>query len=146
MAYILTLPSSPSFEGKGLKGFQFAPLTHPDIDVHLVDVEKGHDTFMISKKITRIYYVLEGQGYFTIDNNKYDVRPAVLVQIPPNVEYSYSGQMKLLLIGNPRWFKGNEVVTKKNPDVFGGISLRRFLATFRNHRIRHREGVPCSRF
>jgi hypothetical protein len=47
----------------------------------------------------------------------------MLVEVPPNIEYSYSGSMKLLLIGNPRWFKGNEEVTKKNPDVFSGLSI-----------------------
>ena len=83
---------------------------------------------MISKKITRIYYILEGEGYFTIDNHKYDVRPSMLIEVPPNVEYSYSGKMKLLLIGNPRWFKGNEVVTKKNPDVFATMPIRRFFS------------------
>jgi mannose-6-phosphate isomerase-like protein (cupin superfamily) len=121
MTYILRIPSSPSFEGTGLRGFQFEPLRNQELEIHFVDVKTGHDTFFISKKITRIYYILEGKGCFTIENQKYDVEPGMLVEVPPNVEYSYSGTMKLLLIGNPRWFKGNEEVTRKNPDVFKGI-------------------------
>lgn len=52
----------------------------------------------------------------------------MLVEVPPNVEYSYSGTMKLLLIGNPRWFKGNEEITKRNPDVASGLSISRISA------------------
>ncbi len=118
--YIFSLPAAPAFEGQGLKGFAFAPLRHPQLDIHFVDVTRGHDTYMISERITRIYYVLEGQGYFTIENTKYDVRPRMLIEVPPNLRYSYSGTMKLLLIGTPRWFKGNERVTNKNPDVCAG--------------------------
>ena len=123
MAYIFTIPSSPTFTTKGLKGFQFEPLKTQELDIHYVDVETGHDTFFISKKLTLIYYIIEGRGYFTIENQKYVVEPGLLVEVPPNVEYSYSGTMKLLLISNPRWFKGNEVVTKKNPDVLKGMSF-----------------------
>jgi mannose-6-phosphate isomerase-like protein (cupin superfamily) len=128
MTYILRLPSYPSFQGRGLKGFQFEPLRNHELDIHYVEVEKGHDTFMISKRITRFYYILEGRGYFTIDNRKYDVEPSILVEVPPNIEYSYSGRMKLLLIGYPRWFRGNEEVTRNNPDVFPPISIRRLLS------------------
>jgi hypothetical protein len=128
MAYTLTIPSSPSFALKGLKGYQFEPLINQELDIYFVDVEKGHDTFIISKKLTRIYYILEGKGYFTIENKKYDVEPGMLIEVPPNIEYSYSGTMKLLLISNPRWFRGNEEVTKKNPDVISGSPVSLFLS------------------
>jgi SAM-dependent methyltransferase len=75
---------------------------------------------MVSKKITRIYYVLCGSGYFTIADHKYDVKPGMLVEISPKVEYSYSGKMKLLVVSKPRWFSGNDTFTKWNPDVVRG--------------------------
>jgi mannose-6-phosphate isomerase-like protein (cupin superfamily) len=128
MPYVYSIPSTPSFTGKGLKGYQFGPLRNQEVEIHFVDVEKGHDTFFISKRLTRIYYILEGKGYFTIENKKYDVESGILVEVPPNVEYSYSGTMKLILIGNPRWFKGNEEITKKNADVFSGLSISSIVA------------------
>lgn len=128
MSYLRRIPPSPTFVARGLTGFQFPPLSHPELDFYLLDVTTGHDTFVRSRKITRVYYVLEGHGYFVIADQRYDVEPGVLVEVPPNVEYSYSGRMKLLLIGHPRWFKGNEEVTKNNPDVSPGTSLSR-LAT-----------------
>jgi mannose-6-phosphate isomerase-like protein (cupin superfamily) len=128
MPYVYSIPSTPSFTGKGLKGYQFGPLRNQEVEIHFVDVEKGHDTFFISKRLTRIYFILEGKGYFTIENKKYDVESGILVEVPPNVEYSYSGTMKLILIGNPRWFKGNEEITKKNADVFSGLSISSIVA------------------
>jgi mannose-6-phosphate isomerase-like protein (cupin superfamily) len=123
MSYVLAASSSPSFALKGLAGYEFHPLKDQDFAVHLVDVHKGHDTFIISKVLTRIYYIIEGTGVFTIDNQKYDVVLGLLVEVPPGIEYSYSGSMKILLVSHPRWFEGNERTTRMNPDVVnvGGL-------------------------
>jgi mannose-6-phosphate isomerase-like protein (cupin superfamily) len=135
MAYVFAASSSPSFAMKGLAGYEFKPLKDQDIAVHLIDVHKGHDTFIISKALTRIYYIVEGTGVFTIDHQKYDVVPGLLVEVPPGIEYSYSGSMKVVLVSHPCWFEGNERTTRKNPDVVGeggvvgliGNQLRRYL-------------------
>ncbi len=118
-AYTYSLPMLASFTGKGLLGYSFGPLNQKDFDVYYIEVEKGHDTFMISKKITRIYYILVGDGYFTISNKKYNVGPGMLVVVPTNVEYCYSGKMTLIAFANPDWFKSNDTHTKWNPDVVG---------------------------
>lgn len=86
-----------------------------------------------------IYYIIEGTVVFTIDNQKYEVTPGLVVEVPPAVEYSYSGSMKLLLASYPRWFHGNERITRKNPEVVGesrfvgkiGNRLRRYLHSIR---------------
>jgi mannose-6-phosphate isomerase-like protein (cupin superfamily) len=135
MPYVLTASSSASFTLKGLAGYEFQPLGHQDIAIHLLDVHGGHDTFMISKALTRIYYIIEGTGVFTIENQRHNVSPGLLVEVPPGIEYSYSGSMKILLVSHPRWFEGNERTTRKNPDVVseGGVvelvgnQLRRYL-------------------
>ena len=123
MPYVYTLPTSVSFTGKGLLGYTFGPLKEKDVEVYYIEVEKGHDTFMVSKKITRIYYVLSGSGYFTIDDRKYEVSTGMLVEVPPKVEYCYSGKMKLIALSKPRWFSGNDRFTKWNPDVVGQESM-----------------------
>ena len=117
MQFIHSLPTSNSFDGMGLFGYTFGPLNQKDLEIYYIEVEKGHDTFMISKRITRTYYVLSGSGYFTIADNKYHVSPGMLVEVPPKVEYCYSGNMKLIGISKPRWFSGNDTHTKWNPDV-----------------------------
>jgi len=120
MRYIHLLPTLPSFDGKGLFGYTFGPLQQRDLEIYYIEVEKGHDTFMVSKRITRIYYVLDGNGYFTIGDRRHDVSRGTLVEVPPKVEYSYSGEMKLIAVSNPRWFSGNDRYTKWNPDVVHG--------------------------
>jgi chemotaxis methyl-accepting protein methylase/mannose-6-phosphate isomerase-like protein (cupin superfamily) len=115
--YALTLPASASFTSRGLMGYAFGPLKQKDLEILYVESEKGHDVFMVSKKITRIYYVLSGSGYFTIDNHRYEVTPGMLVEAPPKVEYCYSGKMTMLVVCTPRWIRGNDQYTKWNPDV-----------------------------
>ncbi len=119
MPFIYSLPTSASFTGKGLLGYTFGPLNQKDLEIYYVEVEKGHDTFMVSKKITRIYYILAGSGSFTIGDHKYNVSPGEVVEVPPRIEYCYSGNMRLLVISKPRWFSGNDTLTKWNPDVVG---------------------------
>jgi chemotaxis methyl-accepting protein methylase/mannose-6-phosphate isomerase-like protein (cupin superfamily) len=117
MKYVYSLPTSPSFVDKGLLGYVFGPLNQKDLEIYYIEVEKGHDVFMISKRIVRTYYILSGSGHFTIANRRYDVSPGMLVEVPPKVEYSYSGKMKLIAVSKPRWFSGNDKYTKWNPDV-----------------------------
>jgi SAM-dependent methyltransferase len=122
MPYIYTLPNSTSFTGIGLQGYSFGPLRQKDIDIYYIESERGHDTFMVSRKITRTYYILSGSGYFTIDGHRYDVCPGMLVEVPPKVEYSYSGRMTLIGFARPRWFSGNDTHTRWNPDVTRRVS------------------------
>ena len=116
MSYVLTMPSQPAFSSEGLIGYQF-PLSKGEVDLYYLDVIWGHDTFIISKALTRTYYVLEGRGHFMVAGERHDVSPGMVVEVPPGVEYSYSGTMKLILVSYPLWFRGNERVTRPNPDV-----------------------------
>jgi SAM-dependent methyltransferase/mannose-6-phosphate isomerase-like protein (cupin superfamily) len=117
MRYVHSRPTLPSFDGKGLFGYTFGPLQQKDLEIYYIEVEEGHDTFMVSKRITRLYYVLSGSGYFTISDRRYDVSSGMLVEIPPKLEYSYSGKMILIGVSKPRWVSGNDRYTKWNRDV-----------------------------
>ena len=89
MEYVYSLPHSPSFDGEGLFGYTFGPLKQKDLEIYYIDVEKGHDTFIVSKKITRTYYILSGKGYFSIAGRRYDVNPGMLVEVPTGTEWLY---------------------------------------------------------
>jgi mannose-6-phosphate isomerase-like protein (cupin superfamily) len=136
MPYVFAASSSPSFSLKGMVGYEFQPLKDQEFAIHMLEVHKGHDTFMVSKALTRFYYIIEGTGVFTIDNQRYDVSPGLLVEVPPSVEYSYSGSMKVLLVSHPRWFEGNERMTRMNPDVvresYIKSRLKRYLRPIRD--------------
>ena len=62
-----------------------------------------------STKSDRIYYVLEGEGYFEIDGQHIDVRPTDVVIVPRNTIYDYFGKMKLFLVHTPAFDPQKEV-------------------------------------
>ena len=121
MRYVHSLPPLPSFEGKGLFGYTFGPLQEKDLEIYYIESDKGHDTFTVSRRATRVYYVIDGSGYFTISDHRHDVSRGALVEIPPKVEYSYSGKMKLIAVSKPRYFEGNDRFTRWNSDVVQGV-------------------------
>ena len=110
------LPDSPTFTQNGLKGFQF-PLDSKGHEIYFVDSSKGHDDFVIAEKITHTYYILGGIGYFEIDGRGIEVTPGMLLEIPPLVEFSYSGEMKLLLFMSPPFSTGKVRSTRSNPKI-----------------------------
>ena len=73
MRYVHSLPPLPSFEGKGLFGYTFGPLQEKDLEIYYIESDKGHDTFTVSRRATRVYYVIDGSGYFTISDHRHDV-------------------------------------------------------------------------
>lgn len=111
------LSKKPEFVQKGLKGYRFE-VKNKAIEVYLVNVTTGHDSYIISKKCTHFYYVLEGRGFFDIEKKKIKVKKGNFIEIEPKKEYTYSGKMKLLLMMNPPWFLGNETIIRKNPKVY----------------------------
>ena len=119
MPYLYELPASASFRGKGLFGYSFGPMQQKDLEVLYVESETGHDTFMVCRGVVRIYYILAGSGYFTIDGRAYNVGPGILVEVPSGVEYSYSGRMTMLAFCKRRWFHRKDKWTRWNGDVVG---------------------------
>jgi chemotaxis methyl-accepting protein methylase len=90
-----------------------------DLEVLYVESEKGHDTFMVCRGVYRVYYVLAGTGFFTIDDREYGVQPGVLIDVSPEVEYSYSGRMTMLVFCRQRRFHRRDRWTRWNQDVVG---------------------------
>lgn len=105
--------SKPTYKQKGVSGYQFQ-IKNKNVEIYFTDVSKGHDSYLISKKITHTYYILEGRGAFDVAGKIYKVKKGNLIETEPGVEYTYSGKMKMLLIMNPPYFKGNDIKTKKN--------------------------------
>lgn len=119
MPYLYKLPTSVSFRGKGLFGYSFGRMQQEDLEVLYVESETGHDTFMVLRGVTRTYYVLSGSGSFTIDGHQYSVSPGLLIEVPPGVEYCYSGRMTMLAFCRTGRFHRRDKFTRWNPDVVG---------------------------
>lgn len=53
------------------------------------------------KRATELYYVLEGEGVITLDDEPHALRPGSMVHIPPGVVHATRGRMRVLVIGIP---------------------------------------------
>lgn len=111
--YKKRLPIEPSFKQEGLNGYNFN-LDCKEISLSVEDVFKGHDKYYKNKESSKIYYVLDGKGIFSINNEKIIVSKGELIEIPANTEYVFAGKMKLLMIMSPAFKPENDVFGKEN--------------------------------
>ena len=75
-----------------------APLG-PAAWVHAVDIDGAKLHY--HKRITEIYYVLEGSGSLMLDGVEHPVAKGSLVHIPPGVVHGGKGRMRVLVVGVP---------------------------------------------
>lgn len=114
--YIKNLPTEPSFEQEGLKGYNF-DLECQEISLSFEDVFKGHDKYDKNYYSTKIYYVLEGEGTFCVENEKMEVKKEDVVEVPKGANFVFAGKMKLLLIMSPA-FRPQDDISGKDNDLY----------------------------
>ena len=113
MKYIFSEPIEYTFKDvNGHHGKSFD--TKSRLTEHLIiECEEKLTVSMIQHKVEFNYYILEGKGYFTINDHKQFVAPGNLVVIPPNTKYSFGGKLKMLLINTPHYSSDQEEVIKE---------------------------------
>ena len=62
----------------------------------VVNVHGEHPRKRMGENTTRTYFVIEGEGMFTIGGQTFEVSKGDYFVIEPGGEYNYSGNMKLL--------------------------------------------------
>lgn len=107
--HILKLPANYSFERAGIKGKKFpvAEIT-AKTSILQIETEKGHQTTIIEHKCDFVYYILEGEGYFVINEEKESCIKGDLVIIPSGSKFRYVGKLKMLLINIPAFYPEQE--------------------------------------
>lgn len=107
--HVFKLPNNYSFEKVGIKGkiFSVAGIVQK-AGVCLIETETGHTTTIIEHKCDFIYYVLEGIGYFEINNQKENCIKDDLIVIPAGLKFRYVGKLKMLLITTPPFYPEQE--------------------------------------
>jgi len=111
--YIKTIPDNPSFAQNGLKGYKYNIETNT-IGVYYIDCFKGHDKYCINTESTHIYHILSGEGRFCIENEIFTVQTGDVIEVPPNKEFVYAGEMRLMLVMSPDFNVHNNKDTKEN--------------------------------
>ncbi|MDR3125556.1 MAG: cupin domain-containing protein [Candidatus Nomurabacteria bacterium] len=72
------------------------------------ETEIGHLQEWYSDKSTQTWYIIEGEGVFVLDGEKFKVGAGDLVAVPPKVKKYYYGKMKMVLVTSPGYDPDDE--------------------------------------
>jgi len=81
---------------------------YPAISAVFVECTGGHEQVYV-KKSHRLYFVIEGSGTFTINNETSPIKKNDVIVIEPMTPYSYEGQMKLFEVNSPATDSNDQV-------------------------------------
>jgi len=68
--------------------------------LHLVDISSDARAHY-HKRLTEIYYILEGQGEMELDGERHPVRPGDAILIKPGCRHRAIGRMRVLNVAVP---------------------------------------------
>ena len=75
--------------------------------LHIVKVSEESKTHY-HKKMTEIYYVLEGNGQIELDGMRFDIGPGSSILIKPGCRHRAIGKLKLINVPIPAFDKDDE--------------------------------------
>lgn len=78
----------------------FATPDNPLATLHVVDIQEDARTHY-HKKLTEIYFVLEGEGHMELDGELIPVKPMTSIFIKPGCRHRAVGRMKIVNIPIP---------------------------------------------
>lgn len=81
----------------------------PDANTCYVECDEGHFQEFYDKKSTFIYYVIEGNGTFYLDEKPLPAKATDVIIAKPGTKIYYLGKFKMLLTVAPAWEPENEV-------------------------------------
>lgn len=78
----------------------------PYLSFHVVHIVDGVTHY--HKRAAEVYYVLEGTGKLELDDEVVDLKPGVIVLIPPGVRHRGYGDFKTVVTGTPAFTPEDE--------------------------------------
>ena len=76
-------------------------IDNTDISICFVETEQGRDNYCMCDESTMFYYIINGNGYFIINDEKCPIITGDLIEIPSRHRYSYKGNIKMLEVQTP---------------------------------------------
>ena len=106
--FVIKEPSKYHIDKVGIKGKIF-PINNliSSVEYFLVETPIGHESSIIEHKCDFIYYILDGNGYFIINNIKEKCKQGDLVVIPAGNTFTYKGKLKMITTSTPPWLNNN---------------------------------------
>jgi len=80
----------------GLSRRAFISPENPTVTMHMVEISadnRGH----YHKKLTEIYFVLDGQGHMELDGERFEMTPGTAVLIKPGCRHRAVGNLRVIL-------------------------------------------------
>ena len=77
------------------------------VSLHIVNIKKDSKVHF-HKKSTEVYYILEGDGYMELDEDKISVTPGTAVLIKPYCRHRAVGNLKILNVVTPAFNSADE--------------------------------------
>jgi len=71
----------------------------PMLSVHKTEISDSKCHY--HKIITEAYYILEGKGTMTLNDEQVELYPGLVIYIPPGVRHQVRGQIKTLIMSVP---------------------------------------------
>ena len=91
----------------GLSRRAFATSDNPVATLHRVDILEDARVHY-HKKLTEIYYILEGEGFMELDGERVPVRPGMSILIRPGCRHRAVGRLRILNIPVPAFDPADE--------------------------------------
>lgn len=113
MSYIFSEPSEYGFKNVNGHSGKFFGTDSPLTNHLIVECDEKLTVSLIQHKSEFTYYVLEGEGYFIINDQKRPVTHGDLIVLPPKTKYTFGGKLKLFLINTPRYTPEQEEIVKE---------------------------------
>jgi mannose-6-phosphate isomerase-like protein (cupin superfamily) len=75
----------------------------PEASVVYQETQLGHAEEFYHTKSNFIFYIIEGEGTWFIEDAQYEVKTGDVVIVPPNKRFYYKGVLKQICITAPAW-------------------------------------------
>ena len=76
--------------------------------MHLVEIKRDSEAHY-HKRMTEIYYVLEGEGHIELDGESHDLKPGTAIMIKPGCRHRAVGEgLKILNVPVPKFDPDDE--------------------------------------
>jgi mannose-6-phosphate isomerase-like protein (cupin superfamily) len=95
---------STEFEKKGVKMRVYNSKEQcPQASIVYQETQKGHLEEFYHSKSYFVYYIIEGEGVWFIEDEPFNVKTGDVVIVEPNKRFYYKGCLKHVCITSPSW-------------------------------------------
>lgn len=107
MKYVYTTKEARKFNKHGIDLTIYGEDV-PSAHVVYVEVKEGHFQEFADVESTYMYYIVEGEGTFMLNDEPVKAKATDLLVIPPNTRIHYFGKLKMVLTVTPTFKAENE--------------------------------------